>query len=147
MALYLVKRPEHPEYVRPFTTVLLADCKPVAKWEAGCTRDGAWIWTRENSPDAGGWVLTRWNGLDIDYGYNFGVSRMPDGRSSGVEHEHPEEPKQTPYSWDILAGAVWWSRRPMPLWLGARGVIIATDEWTLFQINQSYWTVDARAAA
>jgi hypothetical protein len=49
--------------------VIVCDRRNVAEDRAGWTGDGAWMWVHDRSTGGGGWLILKWNGLNIDYGY------------------------------------------------------------------------------
>jgi hypothetical protein len=124
--VYLIKRGPKPSYHRaPFHPVIICAKRAVAKWEAGCTSDAAWVWSHERGARVGGWLLERWNGFDVDYGSVVHGIVMPDGTKAAFVHEHTgREP------WPLLAGAVWWDNKRMPRWLRTAGAIYPPDEFT-----------------
>ena len=122
--LYAIKRGQREEgVVAPWHPVIVCASRVVAEWEAGDTTDLACVWSKPNER-AVGWLLVRWQGLDIDYGYVVKAVPLPDGSSSAFQHEHlGGEP------WSLLRGAVWFSSKyRIPEWLV--GVIEAPDEFT-----------------
>lgn len=120
--VYLIKRGERPEHHRaPYHPVILCSRKPVAEWEAGWTGDEATVWTHTWGSPASGWLLTRWRGLDVDYGHVVRGHELPDGTRSGFFHDRDEEP------WTLLDGCVWWSSERIPEWLDDHGVIYPPD--------------------
>lgn len=123
--MYLIKRGPRPSYhVAPFHPVIICAKKRIAKVQAGCTGDKAWVWTRDTCCDDGlGFLLARWRGLDIDYGnVVHNVGPLPDGTHTGFFHERKLEP------WSLLFGAVWWDDKPLPEALAEWGVIYPPDE-------------------
>lgn len=133
--LYLVVRPDHyGEHFHPSNAVhrvLLCTEKDIAFWEAGWTGDGASIWTRDSRETGGGFLIERWNGLDIDYGHIVRGGELPDGSKLGFYHEHAGG---TP--WEALPSAVWWSNHRLPDWLHERGVRIPDDDRSRSRIEQ-----------
>lgn len=124
MSIYLVKRGPRPAHHRaPFVPVIVTPRRDAARWEAGYSGEGAWIW--EIVDAASGWLLVRWNGLDIDYGHVVRRVTLPDGdqRAFDHRHEHPE-------TFALAEGAVWWSPRPMPGWVAEMGVVYPNDRFT-----------------
>jgi len=121
--LYLIKRGPQPDiHKMPYHSVILCTTKKVATWEAGTSKDQAWVWTREGHIDNGfGWLLERWNGLDIDYGVvsNFD---LPDGTRAAYWRSNDNEIS------DLLSQTVWWSSKPIPAWLVEKGVTSVSDE-------------------
>lgn len=137
MSLYLIKRGPKPEYHRaPFHPVILCNHKTVARWEVGWTGDQAWLWSREGSTDSrGGWLIERWNGLDIDYGHLVRGHTLPDGSHSAFWRDYHPWPAGIQ---DLFAGAVWWSLGKLPEWLAQRGVIYPPDAFTRTHIVDLY---------
>lgn len=125
--LWLIKRGpgygEHfheslvPDSVHP---VVICTRKYMADWEAGWTGDGATVWVHPASTGGGGWLMTRWNGFDIDYGHVVRGLDLPDGTRAGISHDG--EPRS------LLDGAVWWSPSRMPEWVSDSGVRYPTDK-------------------
>lgn len=144
--LYLIKRGPKPDYQKaPFHPVIICDLKRIAKWEAGWTGDRAWLWTHEAHHDSSGWLLERWEGLDIDYGHIVRGGDLPDGtplafahrrRDLGYEHFEDGAHKWRGYSedsqepWTLLPGAIWWSESRMPEWIEASGVLYPPDHFS-----------------
>lgn len=127
--IYLIKRGPRPEgHKPPFHPVVICATKAAAKWEAGWSGDRAWVWTREWGSAASGWLLERWEGLDIDYGHVVRGLTLPDGTEAAFAHGREREP------WTLLRGAVWWSARRMPAWLEEAGVIYPPDGFTQSRI-------------
>jgi hypothetical protein len=128
MNLYLIKRGPRPAYHNaPFHPVIICTRLDIARNEAGNSAAGAWIWERGSALDNGhGWLLTRWNGLDINYGvvHNF---TLPDGAHAAFWRDYEAWPEGVQ---DLLPGAVWWSRKKMPAWLEQRGVIHVPDTFS-----------------
>ncbi len=129
MALYLIKRGPKPEYHRaPFHPVILCDRKRIAMWEASWSGSQAWVWARDGLRNDGqGWLLQRWNGLDIDYGHVVRDFVLPDGNHAAFYRDYEPFPQGIQ---DLFAGAVWWSDKRMPAWLQERGVIYPPDAFT-----------------
>jgi hypothetical protein len=101
--------------------------KRVAKWEAGASDDHAWVWERDGWDDSGvGWLLSRWNGFDVDYGSVVRGFDLPDGSRTGFWRDYNADSSVK----EILASATWWSARMMPEWLEKRGVKYASDEFS-----------------
>lgn len=129
--LYLVKRGPRPSHHRaPYHPVIVCDRRSIALWEAGDTGDQAWVWRGWNNPHMG-WLLSRWNGLDIDYGHIVHSVPLPDGTPTSFYHA--TSTGQFPYMKEFFAlfdGAVWWSDREMPAWLQERGVVYPPDRFT-----------------
>lgn len=124
--LYLIKRGPRPEcHHAPFHPVIICGKRRVAKWEAGWTGDASWVWSHERGEMAGGWLLERWRGFDIDYGHVVRGVLMPDGTDAAFSHEHNGlDP------WPLIPGAVWFDDRPLPKALDGRGVIYPPDKFT-----------------
>lgn len=125
-AVYLVKRAPRPAgHKAPYHRVIICGKRRVANWEAGWSGERAWIWAHDRGHGAGGWLLLRWNGLDIDYGHVVRGIELPDGTQGAFVHEHTgREP------WPLLEGAVWWDDKRMPGWLAEAGVVYAPDEFS-----------------
>lgn len=125
MNLYLIKRGPRPSYHKaPFHPVVLCCKKRLAKIEAGCTGDRAWVWDRDSHLMNGlGFLLVRWEGLDIDYGHIVRHFVLPDGTKTGFHHSESEP-------FQLLNGAVWWDSKPIPDCLSKRGVIYPPDDHT-----------------
>lgn len=126
--LYLIKRGPKPDYHKaPFHPVIICAEKRLAKWEAGSTGDGAWVWEKESwTENHQGWLLCRWNGFDIDFGHVVHSIAMPDGTKAGFWRDYDNELSVK----DLFPSAVWWSKRRMPEWLQGRGVVYAPDSFT-----------------
>lgn len=139
MHLYLIKRGPRPDFHKaPYHPVIICACKDVAKWEVGATSAGAWLWEKESDPSSG-WLLGRWNGLDLDYGHIVHGFKLPDGTPAAFQHDRKAEP------WTLLAGAVWWSDKPIPGWLMEKGVVYPPDEFTQKRILQVIeWSNEAK---
>jgi hypothetical protein len=72
-----------------------------------------------------GWLLERWNGLDLDYGHLVReVGPLPDGSHTAFFHDRDSEP------WTLLRGAVWWDDRVLPKYLEKAGVVYSPDDFT-----------------
>lgn len=127
MAIYLIKRVRPNYHKTPFHPIIICGKKKIAKWEAGDTNSKAWVW-EHNTPSncsLNSWLLTRWNGLDIDYGYVIkDVGPLPDGTHTGFFHDRDKEP------WILIAGAIWWDNQKMPRVLQDMGVIYPPDKFT-----------------
>jgi hypothetical protein len=127
MNFYLIKRGPRPDYHKaPFHPVLICAKRAVAKWQAGCSGDKAWVWEGNGEH---GWLLARWNGFDVDYGHVVHSITMPDGVRAGFYHERDKEP------WTLLNGAIWWDAKSIPKILQELGVITAPDEFTQKRIR------------
>ena len=127
-SLYLIQRGPRPDYHRaPFHPVVIADLKRVAKWEAGWSGDCATVWEREGWCYTGaGWLLARWQGMDVDYGHLVRVCSLPGGGRAGFWRDYPAEQSVE----GLFPGAVWYSIRKMPKWLEERGVVYPSDQFT-----------------
>lgn len=127
--LFLIKRGPKPEYHRaPFHAVIVCDKKRIAQDEAGATSAQAWVWTLGGVTRGGGWLLERWNGLDIDYGHIVhGAFQLPDGSHPAFYRDYEDWPRGVR---DLFKGAIWWSDKVMPLWLGELGVLYPSDKFT-----------------
>lgn len=122
MRLYLIKRQPRPEWHKaPYHPVIICDRKPMAEWEMGHSGEHAYVWMKPNDISTG-WLLVRWNGLDIDYGHVVRSIEMPDGSHAAFFHARDQEP------WSLMAGATWWSNRVMPSWLVERNVVYPKDQ-------------------
>lgn len=139
--LYFIDRGEQPEHYRaPFHQHIICTDRQVAYWQAGSTRDGAWMWVREaagasgNRPGGCGWLLVRWRGLDIDHGNVVSAPTLPDGTVAGFVHPHRTDMKP----WSVLPSAVWWSEKSIPGWLQAIGVRWPKDQFSRDQILNPY---------
>jgi hypothetical protein len=131
MNIYLVKRGPKPDWHKaPHSPVLICTRRDVAMWEAGWSGDQAQVWAQNGSP-ACGFLLIRWNGLDIDYGHVVRTFKLPDGTSAAFHHRH-----RHPETWVLLNGAVWWSERKMPAWLAEAGAVYPSHAWTQGRILQ-----------
>lgn len=127
--LYLIKRAHRPAHHRaPYHPVIVCDRKRVALWEAGDTGDRAWVWSAENNP-LYGWLLERWEGLDIDYGHVIHNVTLPDGTPTAYYHVHSGSAYEAAFL-KLFRGAVWWSDREIPEWLQERGVVYPPDRFT-----------------
>ena len=152
--LWLVKR--GPNYGQHFHDSLVPDSihpvvicteRHVAFWEAGWTGDGATVWHHAGdvSTGAGGWLLARWKGFDIDYGHVVRGLTLPDDSEGGIVHRarslgydnekqflgYDETPRE-PYT--LFEGATWWSLHRMPDWLASEGASLPSDEHSRRQI-------------
>lgn len=138
-SLYLIQRgPKYGEGWHPSLvpnsvhSVIVCTRRKAAKWQAGWTGDGAIVWERTTAQPSGeGFLLTRWNGLDIDYGHLVRGGLLLDGFHMGFYHPNNPEHRRC---WDLLDGAVWWSTSILPDWLEKRGVRLPTDEHTIESI-------------
>lgn len=130
---YLIKRGPRPENHRaPFHPVIICGLKRVALWQVGATNDKSWLWSSGHFGLPAGWLLLRWNGLDIDYGHVVReVGPLPDGTHTGFFHDRDKEP------WTLIDGAVWWHTRKMPTCLADLGVKYPEDEFTQQRITDN----------
>jgi hypothetical protein len=143
--IYLIKRATRPAHHKaPYHPVILCHQKGVAKWEAGWTGDEATVWTHENGSPSSGWLMGRWKGFDINYGYIIRGIVLPDGTHGAICHKRRdmgydrsvEPPKWLGYTddtqepWSLLAGATWWSSKKMPPWIEGSGVLHPADSFT-----------------
>lgn len=154
--VYLVKRGPRPEtHKAPFHPVVICSRRHTMKWESGWTGGRSWVWDHEGREEFCGWLLLRWEGLDIDYGGLVKCCTLPDGTKTGFFHRHrdlgydrPGEvgAKHLGYStelqepWSLLPGAVWWSDHPMPEWLRISGVVPVSDSFSLKVIQEDTGT-------
>jgi len=129
--VYLIKRGPRPRHHRaPYHPVIIYTLKHVAVWEAGSTSDRAWVWETERGDwYKYGWLLTRWNGFPIDYGFVVHSIDLPDGNPAAFWRPYQPTDGQG-YIGDLFAGAVWWSHREMPNWFAERGVVYPSDDFT-----------------
>jgi hypothetical protein len=139
--LYLIKRAPKPDYHKaPYHQVIVCDRKDAADWEAGNTGKRAWVWVAHNKTNPGGWLLKRWEGLDIDYRFVVASSELPDGSRTGFWRHYDVD-------WNCVkpffAGAVWWSPKVIPEWLRDLGVVYAPDKWTQDRIAE-FFKIDIR---
>lgn len=129
--LYLIKRgPKSQCHKAPYHPIIICTRLPVAKWEADWSGDLAWVWEKE-ADESSGWLLTRWNGLDIDYGHVVRVFFLPDGTAAGIFHDRDLEP------WSLMDGATWWSDHNMPSWVAEKGVKYPPDQFTIDRIVEA----------
>lgn len=129
--LYLIKRGERPTYHKaPFHPVIICTRKDVAIWQAGDTSAGAWVWVQAYRQHGGrsGWLLHRWNGLDIDYGHVVHSFALPDGIRAGFWRDYQTEDEN--YIGNLLPGAIWWSTERMPDSYSQWGVVYPPDEFS-----------------
>ena len=127
--LYLIKRGPKPEYHRaPYHPVILCNLTRIAEWEMGASDDHAWVWQATGwHRRPGGWLLVRWNGLNIDYGHIVHGFALPDGSHAAFWRDYHDWPEGIR---DLLPGAVWWSDKVIPSWLQERGVVYPPDNFT-----------------
>lgn len=130
--LYFVDRGERPEFhAAPYHRYLVCPSRPVALWEAGPSHHRACVWVRPNRrPDGSGWLLLRWQGLDVDYGPVVTGFDLPAGGKAGFAHPPDRMP------WPALGRAVWWSRLDVPEWLGRMGVMPPADSFSVDAIRR-----------
>jgi hypothetical protein len=108
--------------------VIICGKRRVAKWEAGWTGDRAWVWEHELGTGSGGWLLSRWNGLDIDYGHVVRGCSLPNGYKAGIIHAQEDWP------FTLLAGGIWWDDRKPPFWLLRAGIVYPPDSFSRLSI-------------
>lgn len=133
-ALYLIKRGPKPEYHRaPFHPVIVCTARHTASWEVGWSGDGGWLWSHDASEEGVGWLLERWNGLNIDYGHVVRGFTLPDGTKAAFDHDRAGTPGSARA---LLHGAVWWSQdHRVPEWLSnGYGVRLPDDDHSLQMI-------------
>lgn len=127
--IYLIKKagdkPSWYHEMTPWHPVLMTSRRDAALWLAGYSGEGAWMWSKGIGDRHAGWLLIRWNGLDIDYGHVVRGVRLPDGDERAFDHRHAH-----PETFALQSGAVWWSPRKMPAWLAAEGVVYPSDRFT-----------------
>ncbi len=121
MSIYLIKRGPKPTWhMAPFHPVVICAKKRVAKFEAGWSGDKSSIWGRKSKIiDGEGFLLLRWNGLDIDYGHVVRSTRLPSGAKTGFAHHGGP--------WKLLRGAIWWDDKPMSASFENAGVLYPPD--------------------
>lgn len=141
MNLYLVKRGPRPDYHKvPCHPVIICTKRDTAEWEAGNSSRRAWVWEMfDGARDIGGWLLVRWEGLDIDYRPVVSGFTLPDGTETAFWHKHDR-----PLPWDLLKGAVWWSDRRMPDWLKEAGAVYPPDQFTRDRILEDLGEIRRR---
>lgn len=153
--LFFIKRGPKPDYHQaPFHPYIICTRKGVATWEAGWTGDRTWLWSHEAADSGSGWLLERWEGLNIDYGHLVRGCSLPDGTHVGFYHKHrdlgydPETKQRLGYAaelqepWNLLPQAVWWSLDPIPEWLKDQGVMVPMDEFSRHRIIEDYSFAD-----
>lgn len=129
MTIYMIQRPGGKpvwwDNSVPWHPVFITSRRDAAMWLAGYSGEGAWMWVKGEGDEHAGWLLKRWNGLDIDYGHVVRGVKLPDGdvRAFDHRHEHPE-------TFALQEGAVWWSPRRMPAWLRRAGTVYPSDRHT-----------------
>jgi hypothetical protein len=129
--LYLIKRGARPSHYHEsllWHPTLLCDRKPMAEQVWGWTGDRSWVWEHEAQTAGGGWLLRRWEGLPIDYGYLVRTCDLPDGTGTGFFHRRALDVRRRE-PWLLLPGAVWWSEKRMPAWAEAEGVVYPPDDF------------------
>jgi hypothetical protein len=131
-SLYLIKRQPRPDYHKaPYHPVVICDRKKMAKYVAGNTADKATVWEREEWGNNGmGWLITRWQGLDIDYMPVVFGTLLPDGTSTGFWRDYESEFSVK----HLIDSATWWSDKMMPDWLEKRGVKYPADDFSQHRI-------------
>lgn len=123
--LWLIKRQPRPSWHRaPYHDVIVCPRRDMAKWEAGATDSLANVWSHDAGCTGGGWLIERWNGLDIDYGHIVRGMPLPDGTVRAFEHDATKEP------WTLLRGAVWYSSKKIPQRWADAGFVYAPDYFT-----------------
>ena len=124
--LYLVKRGPRPSYHKaPYHPIIICTRRPIAEWESDWTGRGSWVWLKE-ADKSSGWLLVKWEGLNVDYGHIVRACMLPDGKTkAGIFHDRKEEP------WSLMDGACWWSDHNMPEWIADKGVKYPNDEFTV----------------
>lgn len=126
LCIYLIKRgPKSKSHKAPFHPVILCTRKHTAKWEAGATSDKCWVWTHDYGFEHSGWLLERWNGLDVDYGPVVNPIELPDGTKAAFFHDKGKSP------WILIKGAVWWSNHKIPTWIQDRGCLFVKDSFSI----------------
>lgn len=133
MNLYLIERgPEKYQSKAPRHPVIICTAHHTAKWEAGGSPAGATVWSqgdvRKDSKYLHTWFLDRWKGLDCCTFMGAAVYfDLPDGSNT---RQHSER------AHTLVAGAVWWSDKPLPQFLRDMGVIEAPDDFTRERIKE-----------
>ena len=128
--LFLVKRGPQPIHqASPYHRVILCSNRKIARLRAGWSGDLSSVWEKDSGA-ASGFLVRRWNGLDIDYGGLVRGHILPDGSKSGFYHDRDSEP------WTLLSSAVWWStRNRVPGWLD--GVVLPpSDSLSIQEIEE-----------
>ena len=127
--LYLVKRGPKPAYHRAsFHPVVLCDIHRIAENEAGFSGEHAWVWSHCGIANRGfGWLIERWNGLDLDYGSVVHGFELPDGAHAGFWRISEDFPAGVR---DLVSCATWWSTRRIPEWLLELGVKYPDDDFS-----------------
>lgn len=131
MSLYLIKRgPRPPHHNAPFHPVIICDRKRLADEGVSFTGDRDWVWRKDTTgKDGKGWLLIRWEGLIIDYGYLVRGSILPDGSHTAFWRDYETREGEGSVK-DVLAVATWWSDTTIPGWLKDRGVDYAKDAFS-----------------
>jgi hypothetical protein len=136
--LYLIQRRPKPDWEKaPYHQQIVCDRDRVMRAECGPSSELATVWKKHTSVmDGQGWLLTRWSGLEIDYGLVVHSYVLSDGKTrTGFWRDYPDQ-----YSIQhLLNGAVWWSPRPLPDWLALKGVIYPPDAFS------QQWILDVLA--
>lgn len=136
-SLFLVKRGPRPQYhSAPYHPVILCSNRKIARHQAGWSGDLSSVWEKWPSGSDGGFLIRRWNGLDIDYGWLVRGHSLPDGTESGFYHDREGEP------WSLLSSSVWWStRNRVPEWLD--GIVsLPSDSFSLTMIDEDERALD-----
>lgn len=129
-SLYLIKRGPKPDYCKaPYHPVVMCARRHVAEWEAGWSGGHSWVWIHDWDK-CSGWLITRWNGLDIDYGHVVRSIALPDGYDAAFCHDREKRP------WILLKDAVWWDVINMPKFVEEWGVSYPQDEFTREKISK-----------
>ena len=128
--IYLIKRgPKPAHHAAPYSPIILCTLKRVADWEAGWSGDGAWMWEFSRGFGyGGGWLLVRWNGFPIDYGYIVRGLTLPDGTQGAFWRSYKSDDGN--YIGGLFPGATWWSTKEMPEWFKERGVVYPADDYS-----------------
>ena len=112
----------HESVQRDTPRVIVCGDKYSYMTQRGDSTDGFTCWEKANEPSSG-FLLTRWKGLDIDYGGVIKAVKLPDGTEAAFVHDRSAEP------WSLLNGATWWSIAKMPEWLQKLGVKYPDNKW------------------
>lgn len=134
MDLYLIERGAGTFRGKaPYHPVIICTARYTAKWEAGGSPYGSTVWSqgnvRQDSKNLHSWFVNRWKGLDITFHGNCVYFDLPDGSNT---RQHSER------AHTLIAGAVWWSDKPLPQFLRDLGVIEAPDDFTRERIADDY---------
>lgn len=128
---YLIKRGSRPDYHKaPFHPYIICDNRRVATREVGPSSGQAWLWSCCGEYE--GWLLERWQGLDIDYGNVVYGFDLPDGSHAAFWRSSRDWPDGVR---DLIAQAIWWSNKRIPAWLLAEGVKYSPDYFTQQRIQ------------